>query len=247
MDQKFYRMFTTSSMQQRIYSNWRQLKFTREAWRCKLLAARHQKTMYRRYVNEDSIFWAVERNAKDVLPGWAMITPFSARTRFTAIGKVDIGLMGVFLVLNSSIVSSANFLVTYRYLSTLNNRKMRDARSFFTEGIIVASWMMIAANPMLAIGILMLLSDRHWQTSFFDYSGGGDKASEPTEKVQEQLKELRKNKDNLTSESNKGLLKSDSTKKSSINTVVMVAIITIAGYILLTETTQGKKILDKLR
>ena len=68
-----------------------------------------------------------------------MITPFAARTRFTAIGKVDIGLMGVFLVLNSSIVSSANFLVTYRYLSTLNNRKMRDARSFFTEGVMVAT------------------------------------------------------------------------------------------------------------
>ena len=174
LNQKFYRMFATSSLQQRIYSNWRQLKFTREAWRCKLLAARHQNTMYKRYLNEDSVVWAVERNAKDVLPGWAMITPFSARSRFTAIGKVDIGLMGVFLVLNSSIVSSANFLVTYRYLSTLNNRKMRDARSFFTEGVMVASWMMIAANPMLAIGILMLLSDRHWQTSFFDYSGGGD-------------------------------------------------------------------------
>jgi heme/copper-type cytochrome/quinol oxidase subunit 1 len=174
LDQKFYRIFNTSSMQQRIYSNWRQLKFTREAWRCKLLAARHQKTMYKRYLNEDGLLWTLERNAKDVLPGWAMITPFSARTRFTAIGKVDIGLMGVFLVLNSSIVSSANFLVTYRYLSTLNNRKMRDARSFFTEGVMVASWMMIAANPMLVIGILMLLSDRHWQTSFFDYSGGGD-------------------------------------------------------------------------
>lgn len=174
LDQKFYRMFATGSMQQRIHANWRQLKFTREAWRCKLLAARHQNTLYKRYLNEDSVVWAVERNAKDVLPGWAMITPFSARTRFTAIGKVDIGLMGVFLVLNSSIVASANFLVTYRYLSTLNNRKMRDARSFFTEGVMVASWMMIAANPMLAIGILMLLSDRHWQTCFFDYSGGGD-------------------------------------------------------------------------
>lgn len=174
LDQKFYRMFATSSLQQRIHANWRQLKFTREAWRCKLLAARHQNTLYKRYLNEDSVVWAVERNAKDVLPGWAMITPFSARSRFTAIGKVDIGLMGVFLVLNSSIVSSANFLVTYRYLSTLNNRKMRDARSFFTEGVMVASWMMILANPMLAIGILMLLSDRHWQTSFFDYSGGGD-------------------------------------------------------------------------
>jgi heme/copper-type cytochrome/quinol oxidase subunit 1 len=68
-----------------------------------------------------------------------MITPFSSRTRFTAIGKTDIGLMGVLLVLNSSIISAANFLVTYRYLSTLNNRKMRDARSFFTEAIMVAS------------------------------------------------------------------------------------------------------------
>jgi heme/copper-type cytochrome/quinol oxidase subunit 1 len=68
-----------------------------------------------------------------------MITPFSSRTRFTAVGKTDIGLMGVFLVLNSSIISAANFLVTYRYLSTLNNRKMRDARVFFTESIIVSN------------------------------------------------------------------------------------------------------------
>lgn len=174
LNQKFYRMFHTSSMQQRIYANWRQLKFTREAWRCKLLAARHQKTLFRRYLHEDGVFWSIERNARDLLPGWAMITPFSSRTRFTAIGKTDIGLLGVLLVLNSSIISAANFLVTYRYLSTLNNRKMRDARAFFTEGIMVASWMMIAANPMLVIGIVMLLSDRHWQTSFFDYSGGGD-------------------------------------------------------------------------
>ena len=174
MEQKFNKMFASTSTQQRIISNWRQLKFSREAWRCKLLAARHQNTLYRRFVGEEGYIWSIERNAKDLLPGWAMVTPFSARTRFTAIGKTDIGLMGVFLAINASIVSSANFLVTYRYLSTLNNRKMRDARSFFSEGLITASWMMIAANPMLAIGILMLLCDRHWQTSFFDYSGGGD-------------------------------------------------------------------------
>lgn len=174
LDQKFYKMFSSSSTQQRVLANWRQLKFSREAWRCKLLAARHQNTLYRRFTGEDGLVYSIERNAKDLLPGWAMVTPFSARTRFTAIGKVDVGLMGVFLAINASIVSSANFLVTYRYLSTLNNRKMRDARSFFSEGLITASWMMVAANPMLAIGILMLLSDRHWQTSFFDYSGGGD-------------------------------------------------------------------------
>jgi len=174
LQQKFYKMFHTNSIQQRILGNWRQLKFTREAWRCKLLSARHQKTLFRRFAHEDGVFWSIERNAKDLLPGWAMITPFSSRTRFTAVGKTDIGLMGVLLVLNSSIISAANFLVTYRYLSTLNNRKMRDARSFFTEGVMVSSWMMVTANPMLVIGIIMLLSDRHWQTSFFDYSGGGD-------------------------------------------------------------------------
>jgi hypothetical protein len=68
-----------------------------------------------------------------------MITPFSSRTRFTAIGRIDVGLMGVFLAINASIVSSANFLVTYRYLSTLNYIKMRDARSLFSESLIVAS------------------------------------------------------------------------------------------------------------
>jgi heme/copper-type cytochrome/quinol oxidase subunit 1 len=68
-----------------------------------------------------------------------MITPFSSRTRFTAIGKVDIGVSAILLVLISSIISSVNFLVTYRYLSTLNNRKMRDARSFFTEGIMCSA------------------------------------------------------------------------------------------------------------
>ena len=161
-------------MQERLYNNWRMLKFTRESWRTKLLITRHQKTLFKRYVNENNIFWSIERNAKDLLPGWAMITPFSSRIRFTVVGKVDIGLMGVFLVLNASIISGANFLITYRYLSTLNNRKMRDARSFFTEGIIITSFMMLAANPMLIIAIMMLLSDRHWQTSFFDYSGGGD-------------------------------------------------------------------------
>jgi hypothetical protein len=68
-----------------------------------------------------------------------MITPFSARTRFTVIGKTDIGLMAVLLTITASIINSTNFLITYRYLSTLNNRKMRDSRCFFTEGVIVAS------------------------------------------------------------------------------------------------------------
>ena len=90
-----------------------------------------------------------------------MITPFSARTRFTAIGKVDIGLAGLSVVLTASIVGSINFLITYRYISTLNNRKLRDARCFFTETILATSMMMVLANPMIILSLIMLLSDRH--------------------------------------------------------------------------------------
>jgi hypothetical protein len=69
LDQKFQAMFLGASTQQRILANWRDLKFTREAWRCKLLAARHQNTMYRRFLGEDGVVWSIDRNARDLLPG----------------------------------------------------------------------------------------------------------------------------------------------------------------------------------
>lgn len=174
LNTKFISLFTSQHKQARVLNDWRSLELQREGWRCRMLSARHQKSIFRRYVNENELIWVVEKNAKDLLPGWAMITPFSSRTRYTLIGKTDIGILIVAVTLIASMISSANFLMTYRYLSTLNNRKMRDARSFFSESVIAASWMMLAANPMLILGLLMLISDRHWKTCFFDYSGGGD-------------------------------------------------------------------------
>jgi hypothetical protein len=70
---------------------------------------------------------------------------FSASSSFHFLLFICISLFlvfvfeGVLIVINASIVASANFLVTYRYLSTLNNRKMRDGRSFYTESLIIAS------------------------------------------------------------------------------------------------------------
>ena len=69
--------------------------------------------------------------------------------------------MAVFLAGLGSLISSANFLLTYRYLSTLSNKKMRDARSFYSEALMVSSGMILGANPLLLIAILLLLSDRH--------------------------------------------------------------------------------------
>jgi hypothetical protein len=70
LDQKYQKMFLSSSTQQRVLGNWRQLKFTREAWRCKLLIARHQNSLYRRFTNEETLVHSIERNSKDLLPGW---------------------------------------------------------------------------------------------------------------------------------------------------------------------------------
>lgn len=173
-DLSFINIFINKNKQLFIWNNWKNLKISREGWRCRMLTARNQHSLFKKMTKESELLWVVEKNAKDLIPGWAMITPFSSRTRYTLIGKIDIGLWVVVFTLLSSIISCSNFLITYRFLSTLNNRKMRDARSFFSEAIIVTCWMTILANPMLILGILMLISDRHWKTSFFDYSGGGD-------------------------------------------------------------------------
>jgi len=75
------------------------------------------------------------------------------------------------------------------------------------------------------------------------YSGGGDKASEPTEAVQDSLKQLRKNKGNFFKDS-----KSGATEKNNLTkTVFFVALLTVAGFVLLTETSIGKKVLSALK
>lgn len=174
MSTQFNKLFFSQNKQILTFNNWKNLKLSREGWRCRLLLARNQNSLYKRYINESDLLWIVEKNAKDLIPGWTLIAPFSSRLKYTIIGKTDIGLWVVVFTLFASIVSCSNFIITYRYLSTLNNRKMRDARSFFSETILATCWMSILANPMLILGLLMLLSDRHWKTSFFDYSGGGD-------------------------------------------------------------------------
>ena len=161
------------------YNLWRELRIQREFWRCRSMLHTNSK-MYNKYHSDWSFLFditnkfSIVSDSADVLPGWAFVTPFSSRIKYTKSGKTDMALFAIALSSFGSFISSVNFLLTYRYLSTLNNKKMRDARCFFTEGLLVGSGMMVAANPVLFIAILMLISDRHWRTSFFDYSNGGD-------------------------------------------------------------------------
>ena len=109
-----------------------------------------------------------------MIPGWAFITPYTAKLRFTALGKVDIALIVVFSAGLGSVFSSLNYLITYRCVGTQASKNRREVRSFFVDGLLVGSRMMLAANPALLVAILLLLSDSHLNTTVFDYSGGGD-------------------------------------------------------------------------
>jgi heme/copper-type cytochrome/quinol oxidase subunit 1 len=109
-----------------------------------------------------------------LLAGWAFVTPYSSRLRYTALGKVDIALVVVFAASLGSVFSSINYVITYRYIGAPILKNRRELRSFFVDALLVGSRMMIMANPALLIGILLLLSDRHFNTSVFDFSGGGD-------------------------------------------------------------------------
>lgn len=162
-----------------IFSKWKHLRFQREFWRCRSMLSKNTLNNYKYHPEWSFLFdlsnkYSVLSDSSDVLPGWAFVTPFSARIKYTRPGKTDIALFAVAISSFGSFIGSLNFLITYRYLSTLNNKKMRDARCFFAEGLLVGSGMMVAANPVLFIAIFLLLSDRHWKTSFFDYSNGGD-------------------------------------------------------------------------
>lgn len=112
--------------------------------------------------------------SNQIIAGWALITPYSSRLKYSAIGKIDIALVVVFVAGMGSIFSSVNYVLTYRCISSPSFKNRKELRSFFVDGLMVGSRMIIAANPALLIAIILLLSDRHLGTSIFDFSGGGD-------------------------------------------------------------------------
>lgn len=112
--------------------------------------------------------------SNQIIAGWALITPYSSRLKYSAVGKIDIALIVVFVAGMGSIFSSVNYVLTYRCISSPSFKNRKELRSFFVDGLMVGSRMIIAANPALLIAIVLLLSDRHLGTSIFDFSGGGD-------------------------------------------------------------------------
>jgi len=108
------------------------------------------------------------------LAGWTFITPFSSNTKFTGIGSQDIAIVSVILAGVSTTISFTNLLITKRTLSMPGLRYRRILLPFITISLLLTMRMLALVTPVLAAAMIMLLSDRHWQTTFFEFVYGGD-------------------------------------------------------------------------
>jgi heme/copper-type cytochrome/quinol oxidase subunit 1 len=108
------------------------------------------------------------------MSGWAFITPFSSNTKFTGIGSQDIAVVSVIFAGVSTTISFTNLLITRRTLSMPGLRNRRVLLPFITIALFLTMRMLALVTPVLGAAMIMLLLDRHWQTTFFEFVYGGD-------------------------------------------------------------------------
>jgi len=106
--------------------------------------------------------------------GWTFITPFSSNTEYTGFGIQDMLILGVYYAGISTTISMVNLLITRRTLSMSGLRNRRVLLPFISITNLLMLRALSIITPVLGSAMLMLLTDRHWKTSFFDFSYGGD-------------------------------------------------------------------------
>ena len=101
--------------------------------------------------------------------GWTFYAPLS--TTF-APATTDIFIFAVHLMGFSSIMGAINVIATVLNMRAPGMSLMK--MPLFCWTWLVTAFLLIAAMPVLAGTVTMMLTDRHFGTSFFDAAGGGD-------------------------------------------------------------------------
>ncbi|MFT4608571.1 MAG: cytochrome c oxidase subunit 1, partial [Chitinophagales bacterium] len=101
--------------------------------------------------------------------GWTFYAPLSTTY---APASTDYFIFGVHLMGISSVMGAINVIATILNMRAPGMTLMK--MPLFVWTWLITAYLLIAVMPVLAGAVTMMLTDRHFGTSFFDASGGGD-------------------------------------------------------------------------
>lgn len=110
-------------------------------------------------------------SSKGVGTGWTIYPPLSSIEFHDGI-SIDLAILSLHLAGISSIIRSLNFLSSI--LVIRQKSIFLESSSLFSWRILITTFLLLLALPVLAGAITILLTDRNFNTSFFNPRGGGD-------------------------------------------------------------------------
>jgi cytochrome c oxidase subunit 1 len=103
--------------------------------------------------------------------GWTLYPPLSGLQSHSG-PSVDLAIFAIHLTGISSLLGAMNFITTVLNMRTPGIKLHK--LSLFGWAVMITAVLLLLSLPVLAGGITMVLTDRNFNTSFFETAGGGD-------------------------------------------------------------------------
>jgi cytochrome c oxidase subunit 1 len=103
-----------------------------------------------------------------IASGWTLYPPLSVQQGMS----IDMTIFAIHILGASSIMGSINIITTILNMRAPGMTLMK--MPLFVWTWLITAYLLIAVMPVLAGAVTMLLTDRHFGTSFFNAAGGGD-------------------------------------------------------------------------
>ena len=103
--------------------------------------------------------------------GWTLYPPLAGLQSHSG-PSVDLAIFALHLAGVSSLLGAINFITTIANMRTpgISLHKL----ALFGWAVVITAILLLLSLPVLAGGITMVLTDRNFNTSFFEVAGGGD-------------------------------------------------------------------------